>query len=103
MRLFLKHQQTVANNTNKDPNDNLNLVISSNENKKLDKVINIIAKHIFFDITSLNIKKAIIDGFNFLLEQVTRIELASSPWQGGIIAVILYLHLLCTIIISNTF
>ena len=26
------------------------------------------------------------------MEQVTRIELASSPWQGGIIAVILYLH-----------
>ena len=26
------------------------------------------------------------------MEQVTRIELASSPWQGGIIAVILYLQ-----------
>ena len=30
--------------------------------------------------------------FAFLMEQVTRIELASSPWQGGIIAVILYLQ-----------
>ena len=43
--------------------------------------------------------------FAFLMEQVTRIELASSPWQGGIIAVILYLQnviLLYQIIKKNT-
>lgn len=43
------------------------------------------------------IKKGLIQAVNLYqticpnMEQVTRIELASSPWQGGIIAIIRYL------------
>lgn len=61
VQLFSNSQQSVASNTGIAPQERVKVDMFPIDNVKLDKVINAIAIHIFQEIISLNITKAIID------------------------------------------
>ena len=61
VQLFSKPQQTHAPKTKSEPVENLKLDISSNDKSMLAMVMSPIANHTLFEISSLNMNKAMSD------------------------------------------